>query len=143
MTYNKTHNTKSIKLLEKMSVYFYILLLLFTSSCAMKFQEGYIIEKKYIQEIKLGMPQEDVVKILGNPSLQFDLNENETLLFYIQIDKLKRAFFKPKIITQTTLKLQFKESKLIDKQETTIEKLDNEYQSLDFIKQIPQPTKDD
>jgi outer membrane protein assembly factor BamE (lipoprotein component of BamABCDE complex) len=123
-----------------MRLYFVILLILGLASCKTALREGSIIQQKNVEKIQLGNSKTDVINILGSPSITLLSANGENLLFYIEIQKEKRAFFMPKTVHQKVLELTFKQNKLISINQKE-ENSNIDYRSNLIMKHISNPIK--
>jgi outer membrane protein assembly factor BamE (lipoprotein component of BamABCDE complex) len=98
-----------ISILHKMQVYIKIFILLLLTACLREKQDGFIFEEETLAKIRLSQTKEEVISIIGTPSFEL---KNDTLV-YSSVTKEFRAFFHPKVKSQTVIELQFANNKLV------------------------------
>lgn len=106
-----------------MSRFYFLFIALFLSACSSDVflvHNGNMPTEDKIADVQLGQTKEDVVSILGSPSVVSSLNENEWL--YMSSTVRKVAFFEPKILERDILTIQFDK----DGKVTKISKLDEQ-----------------
>ncbi len=83
-----------------------ILLLLILSGCQTIYSRGQYVDDSQVDSLmKTRMTKEEVVEMLGSPTIVPDYTENTW--YYAQRSLGYRAFFAPKIISQRIVKIDF------------------------------------
>jgi outer membrane protein assembly factor BamE (lipoprotein component of BamABCDE complex) len=107
-----------------------IILTCLASGCAAKVdQRGYVPYDNWKEQVRIGASKDEVVTALGSPSSQSAFG-TETW-YYISGRKEAQAFFKPEVVKQDVIRIEFDQAGMVSKVETFDE---NSRQDLRYVK---------